>query len=594
MEKWYVSAKKADFQKIAEEFGISPVVARIIRNRDVEGSEAIRRFLYGGIEDFYNPWLLQGMDKAVELLVHGISGKKKIRIIGDYDVDGICATHILYVGLCEAGALVDTAIPHRMKDGYGLNEHLIEEAFEAGIEMLVTCDNGIAAASQIALAKSLGMEVLVTDHHEVPFEELDGEKRELLPPADAVIDPRQASCNYPFPGICGAVVALKVVQAFFQKTAPEKEKEMVDRLLPFAALATVCDVMELLDENRILVKEGLKRLRLAPCTGLLALMQVNGLEPAGLTAYHLGFVLGPCLNATGRLDTAKRALELLGATDRNQAMQLASELKELNDSRKAMTAKGVEEAHAFLAEEGLLQDKVLVVYLKDCHESLAGIIAGRLRECYGKPVFVLTDSEEGVKGSGRSIDAYHMYEEMVKCRDCFTKFGGHKLAAGLSIDAKHFAEIGGLEGLRKRLNDSCQLQPEDFIRKVHIDVPMPLSYASLELAGQLELLEPFGVGNPKPLFAQKDVLFIGGKRMGANQSFARYQVQDDTGKRQELVFFGNLDAFHGFLTEKFGPNAATRLYSGQACHFAISITYQLGINTFRGTEHVQMILQDYS
>lgn len=594
MEKWYVAAKKADFDQIAEEFGISPVVARIIRNRDVEGREAIQRFLYGGEADLYDPWLLKGMEHGVELLSKGITERKKIRIIGDYDVDGICATHILYTGLKEAGALVDTAIPHRMKDGYGLNGHLIQEAADAGIELLVTCDNGIAAAPQIALAKSMGMEVVVTDHHEVPFEEKDGVRKELLPPADAVIDPKQEACNYPFPGICGAVVALKVIQALFQRIAPEAEQNMRERFLPFAALATVCDVMELLDENRILVKEGLKRLRLVPCMGLLALMQVNGLEPAGLNSYHLGFVLGPCLNATGRLDTAKRALELLGCTDRNQAMQYAAELKELNDSRKNMTAKGVEKAYAVIAEQGMMRDKVLVVYLPDCHESLAGIIAGRLREAFGKPVFVLTDSEEGVKGSGRSIDAYHMYEEMVKCRDCFTKFGGHKLAAGLSIDAKRFEKNGKEEGLRKRLNDGCNLKPEDFIRKVHIDVPMPLSYANLELAGQLELLEPFGVGNPKPLFAQKGVIFISGKRMGANQSFARYQVLDDAGKQQELVFFGNLDAFHKFLAEKFGEEAVERLYSRQGCHLGINITYQLGINSFRGKEYVQRILQNYS
>lgn len=594
MEKWYVAAKKADFDQIAEEFGISPVVARIIRNRDVEGREAIRRFLYGQEADLYAPWLLKGMEQAVELLSKGISEKKKIRIIGDYDVDGICATHILYTGLKEVGALVDTAIPHRMKDGYGLNEHLIQEAAEAGIELLVTCDNGIAAAPQIALAKSMGMEVVVTDHHEVPFEENNGVRKELLPSADVVIDPKQEECSYPFPGICGAAVAFKVIQALLQRLAPGEEEKMRDRFLPFAALATVCDVMELLDENRILVKEGLKRLRLAPCMGLLALMQVNGLEPAGLNSYHLGFVLGPCLNATGRLDTAKRALELLDCSDRKQAMQYASELKELNDSRKSMTAKGVEKAYEMIAEQGMVRDKVLVIYLPDCHESLAGIIAGRLREAFGKPVFVLTDSEEGVKGSGRSIDAYHMYEEMVKCRDCFTKFGGHKLAAGLSIDAKHFAKIGREEGLRKRLNDSCTLKPEDFIRKVHIDVPMPLSYADLDLAGQLEQLEPFGVGNPKPLFAQKNVIFIGGKRMGANQNFARYQVLDDVGMKRELVFFGNLDAFHKFLAERFGEETPEQLYSRQGCRFAISITYQLGINSFRGKESVQRILQNYS
>ena len=589
-----MAAKKADFSKIAEEFGISPVVARIIRNRDVEGSEAIRKFLYGSKKDLYSPWKLADMEPGVELLLKGIEQKKIIRVIGDYDVDGICATHILCTGLKEAGAIVDTAIPHRMKDGYGLNEHLIREASEAGVELIVTCDNGIAAGEQIALAKSLGMEVLVTDHHEVPFEEQGDVRKEVLPPADAVIDPKQNACTYPFPGICGAVVAMKVIQALFQRIFPERETEILDKMLPFAALATVCDVMELLDENRVIVKEGLKLLRLKPCMGLLALMQVNGLEPEKLNTYHLGFVIGPCMNATGRLDTAGRALELLSCTQKNLAMNYASELKELNDSRKAMTAKSVDEAHSIIEREMLTQDKVLVVYLPECHESLAGIVAGRLREVYCKPVFVLTDSEDGVKGSGRSIDAYHMYEEMVKCKDCFSKFGGHKLAAGLSIHEELFLHIGQVQGLRKKLNANCTLQEEDFIKKISIDVPMPISYANLDLAGQMELLEPFGVGNPKPLFAQKNVIFASGKKIGANQNFAKYQVVDDTGKHQEVVFFGKLDAFHDFLSKNHGKDALNHLYSGKNCNYAINITYQLGINTFRGAQNVQLIMQDYS
>lgn len=593
MNKWFVTAKKADFNKIAEEFGISPVIARIIRNRDVEGSEAVRKFLYGNRQDLYSPMLLKGMDKGVEILKEAISNKKKIRIIGDYDVDGICATHILYTGIRACGGNVDTIIPDRIKDGYGLNNNLIEEAAGAGVELIVTCDNGIAASPQIALAKSLGIDVVVTDHHEVMFAEKEDGREEIIPPADAVIDPKQSGCTYPFKGICGAVVAMKVIQALFICVDPQKEAQMLDMFLPFAALATVCDVMELLDENRIIVKEGLKLLRLRPCMGLLALMQVNGLEPAVLNGYHLGFVIGPCINATGRLDTATRALELLGTVDRNSAINIASQLKELNDSRKTMTAKGVDNANAIIAHEGLAQNKVLVVYLPECHESLAGIIAGRLREVYCKPVFVLTDSENGVKGSGRSIDAYNMYEEMVKCKDCFSKFGGHKLAAGLSIDSEFMKKIGGIEGLRDRLNASCNLEEDDFVRKVHIDVPMPLSYANMDLAAQMELLEPFGVGNPKPLFAQKNVKFLTGKKIGTNKNFAKYQVQDDGGNRFEIVFFGDLEVFHNFLTEKYGKKALD-LYIKPQSNIYVSITYQLGINSFRGNETVQMIMQDYS
>ncbi len=585
-EKWMVAAKKADFTKIAEEFGISPVLARIIRNRDVEGSEEIHKFLYGSKRDLYEPELLKDMEKGIALLEEAVADRKKIRVIGDYDVDGICAAHIFCSGLKKAGALVDTAIPHRKKDGYGLNEHLIREAKEDGCELIVTCDNGIAARESVTLAKELEMQVLVTDHHEVPYTEEEGKRREILPEADAVIDPKQEGCAYPFPGICGAVVALKVIQAFFRKTDREREEEIVDTFLPFAAFATVCDVMELRDENRLIVKEGLKRLRLLPCIGLRALMQVNGLEPARLNAYHLGFVLGPCINSTGRLDTAIRALELLQCTDLPEAVNLASELKELNDSRKAMTVKAVEEAKERIVKEGLAGDKVLVVYLPDCHESLAGIIAGRLREVYNKPVFVLTDSEDGVKGSGRSIDAYHMFEEMVKCGGCFTKFGGHKMAAGLSMEKEKI----GL--FRTCLNERCGLKQEDYVRKVHIDVPMPLSYADLDLAMQMELLEPFGTANPKPLFAQKDVIFMQGRKMGANGNFARYGVLDDTGKKKELVYFGDLEKFHTFLQGKYGQDAVRTLYA-EGGRYPVSITYQIGVNVYRGAQNLQIVMQDY-
>lgn len=587
MEQWYVAAKKADFGKIAEEFGIDPVLARIIRNRDVEGSENIRKFLYGGAEELYAPELLKDSEKGAGILQRAITEKKKIRVIGDYDVDGICAAHILCSGLRRAGALVDVVIPHRMKDGYGLNDHLILQAREDGCELLVTCDNGIAAIEQVVLAKKLQMQVVITDHHEVLFEEEEGRKREILPMADAVIDPKRSDCGYPFSGICGAVVAMKVMQVLLRKTNPEEERVFLEEMIPFAAVATVCDVMELLDENRILVREGLKHLRNSPCVGLGALMHVNGLEPERLNSHHLGFVLGPCINATGRLDTAKRALELLACTEESRAVQIAQELKELNDSRKSMTAKGVEEAQSLIKQQGLMQDKVLVIYLPDCHESLAGIIAGRLRETYDRPVFVLTDSEEGVKGSGRSIAAYHMYEELVKCRECLTKFGGHKMAAGLSLEKEK------IPLLRDKLNAGCTLTEDDFIRKVHIDVPMPISYANLPLAMQLELLEPFGNGNPRPLFAQKDVLFLQGRRMGARGNSARYTVLDDRNGKKELVYFGDLEVFHRFLEEKFGEDAIRLLY-GTGGRYPVHIVYQLGVNRFRGKESPQLIMQNFS
>lgn len=586
MEKWYMAAKKADFNQIAEQFGISPVLARIIRNRDVEGTEQIQKFLYGGREELYSPFLLKGMEEAVELLKKAVLEKKRIRVIGDYDVDGICSTYILTEGLKMLGATVDYAIPHRSLDGYGLNERLIREAKEAGTEWILTCDNGIAAEKQVQLANELGMKVLVTDHHEVPYEQGETGIRFCLPPAEAVIDPKQPGCTYPFRDICGALVAYKVIQALMQRMDPENGKKAEDRFLPFAALGTVCDVMPLRDENRIVVKEGLKELRLRPSTGLLALMQVNGLAPAAVNTYQLGFVLGPCMNSSGRLDTALRAMELLTCTDIEKAIPIAAQLKELNDSRKAMTVKGVEQARQLIEQEKLQQDKVLVVYLPDCHESLAGIIAGRLRELYNKPVFVLTDGQDEAKGSGRSIDAYDMYEEMTKCRDCFLKFGGHRLAAGFSL------EKDKITLLRERLNRVCTLTEEDLVKRVHIDVPMPLSYADLDLAHELELLEPFGTGNPKPLFAQKELIFLKGRRIGANKNFARYEVLDDKRQKKELVYFGNLERFHAFLDQRFGAGTAEALYAGNM-QLPVTITYQLGVHTYQGREKLQLLLQDY-
>lgn len=584
MEKWYVAAKKADFEKWAEEFQISPVLARILRNRDLTEETQIRKFLYGTLEDCYSPWLLKDMDKAAEYLLKAVPGGKSIRVIGDYDVDGICSAFILTKGLQLLGARVDTAIPHRIHDGYGLNDELIHTAAREGIELIVTCDNGIAAAPQILLAKSLGIQVIVTDHHEVPFTEENGEKKELLPPALAVIDPKRKDCGYPFKGICGAVVAYKLIQALFEKTENTALEEALEELLEFAALATVCDVMELRDENRILVKEGLNRMRHTRNAGLKALMEVNGIDPEKLSAYHLGFVVGPCLNATGRLDTARRALELLQSRTKSEAMSAAGELKDLNESRKSLTLQGVEDAEKYIAEHRVDRDKVMVVYLPWVHESLAGIIAGRIREKYNRPVFLLTKGEEGVKGSGRSIDAYHMYDSMTEVKQYFTKFGGHRLAAGLSMKEED------IEPLRRELNEKSGLCREDFIPRVHIDVPMPLGYADEKLAKELESLEPFGVGNPKPLFAQKDLLFLAGYKMGANKTCARYRVATPEGKGMSLVFFGDLEKFGSFLEEKYGPGAGEALYDGRGA-YKVSVVYQLGINTYKGKRELQFVMQ---
>lgn len=591
MEKWYVAAKKADFDRWAEKFHISPVLARILRNRDLTEEEEVQAFLYGTLEDCHSPLLLKDMEKAVSLLTEAVEQGVFLRVIGDYDVDGICSSYILTKGLRLLGAQVDTAIPHRIHDGYGLNDSLIDEAARDGVGMIVTCDNGIAAAAQIERANSLGIRVIVTDHHEVPFAvEADEQgrevRRELLPPALAVIDPRQESCSYPYAGICGGVVAYKLLEALAGQTGNVALQVAMEEFLEFAALATVCDVMELKDENRILVKEGLKRLRRTVNPGLRALMEVNGIEQEKLSAYHLGFVIGPCLNATGRLDTAVRALELLQSTTRVDAMRAAAELKALNDSRKNLTAQGVEQALAYVEEHHMEQDKVMLIFLPEVHESLAGIIAGRVREKYNHPVFLLTRGEEGVKGSGRSVEGYHMYEAMAKAERYFTKFGGHAMAAGLSMREED------IEPLRQTLNADCGLTEEDFIPKVHIDVPFPLDYAGEQLADELELLEPFGVGNPRPLFAQKELLFLAGYRMGAKKSCARFRVQTPDGSSRQLVYFGNLETFGAFLREKYGQDSEERLYAGRGS-FAVSVVYQLGKNTYRGKTELQYVMQYY-
>ncbi len=588
MAKWFVAAKKADFNKIAKEYKIDPVLARIIRNRDVIEEDEIRRYLKGGREDFYAPELLKDMDKAVSLLCRKIKEGSKIRVIGDYDADGICSSYILLKGLSTCSANVDTVIPHRVRDGYGLNDSLIEEAHGEGVDTIVTCDNGIAAASQISHAKELGMTVIVTDHHEIPYEEdTQGRRAYLIPEADAVVNPKQEECTYPYKNICGGVVAYKVIQELFSRLSPENGEEVQEELLEIAAFATVCDVMELRDENRILVKCGLENMRHTRNEGLKALIDVCGLTGKPLSAYHIGFVLGPCMNATGRLDTAKRALLLLSSKERSEAVKIAEELKNLNDSRKELTLEGTEQAIAYIESGSRKEDKVLVIYLPECHESLAGIIAGRIREKYGKPAFVLTKGEEGVKGSGRSIESYHMYEQMSVCKEYFTRYGGHKMAAGLSM------EESDIESFRKKINESCILTEEDFEEKVHIDVAMPFSYLTKELIKELDLLEPFGVGNPKPVFAQKNVRIISERIMGKNKNVGKYSVCDEAGQSYEMIYFGDLEKFHDFLMQRVEGETFSRLQRGQAVDIPIHITYYPSLNTYAGKETIQIVMQNF-
>lgn len=592
MSKWMVAAKRADFQKLSEEFHISPVLARIIRNRDVITKEEMSKFLYGTMEDLYAPDLLKDMDKATGILAEKIAERKKIRIIGDYDIDGVCSTYILYKGLSYCGAAADTAIPHRMKDGYGLNENLVQEAYDSGADTILTCDNGIAASQQIAYANALGMTVVITDHHEVPYEETADGRHYLVPEAAAVIDPKQEDCRYPFPEICGAVVAYKLVLALVARLQHTDWKSVMQselglELMEFAAFATIGDVMELKDENRIIVKTGLELMKNTRNLGLKALMDATATQPQNIKPYTIGFILGPCLNATGRLDSAAGALELFQSSDRAAAATLAGNLKAMNDSRKELTLAGVEQAIMQVEQEGYDKDKVFVIYLPKVHESLAGIIAGRIREKYGKPVFVLTNGEEGVKGSGRSIEAFHMYDEMTKCKELFTKYGGHKLAAGLSLPKEN------VEKLRRALNENCTLTAEDFEEKVLIDVPMPMEYASLSFIEELEQLEPFGNGNPKPLFAQKQVSFIRGKILGQNRNVGKYTVADEAGKVYEMIYFGDIEALNDYMRKKFGEQSVDSLYYGSCHDIRMSVAYYPDINEFRGNVTVQMVMKYY-
>lgn len=579
-----MTMKKADFTAWSEKYGISPITARLLRNRDVE-EENIGKFLNGTGKDCYSPFLLKDMEKAVELICKKTDEEKFIRIIGDYDADGICAAYILQAGLSAVGARTDIVIPHRIKDGYGLNEQLVEEAYADGVDTILTCDNGISAIEQIQRAKELKMTVVITDHHEVPFRETETKREEILPCADAVINPKQADCPYPCKNICGAVVAYKLVQALFEKRSTDDPK-LLDELLQYAAVATVCDVMELQDENRILVKEGLSAMRTLPAPGLLALMQGNRIEPEKVSAYHLGFVLGPCLNATGRLDTAQRAIALLQSRNRAEATQTAQELKELNENRKLLTQKGVEKAIEKIESGRLYEEKVLVLYLTDCHESIAGIIAGRIREKYYRPVFVLTDSQEGVKGSGRSIEGYHMYEALNQCSEYLQKFGGHKMAAGFSMRKED------IEAFRKKLNENCSLSIEEMKEPVLIDIALPLSYADLQLAKEIARLEPFGTGNRRPLFARKDLLLTGISRMGSRGEYLRLSVCDTDGTACQMAYFGEAEELLGFLEERDGEESVNALLAHRGRTF-LTCAYQISAQTYRGIEEVKFTLVRY-
>lgn len=585
MENWVLLRKGADFQHISEKFHISPRVASLIRNRDVIGDDAIEKYLNGTIADLYDGMLMKDMDKAVAVLEEKIKENAKIRIIGDYDIDGIQSTYILLEGFRMLGADVDSDIPDRMKDGYGLNRNLIDRALEADVDTIITCDNGIAAAEEIAYAKSMGMTIVVTDHHEVPYTEIGAGRRYILPEADAVVDPKQEDCTYPFKGLCGAAVAYKLVEALME--AMGKDAEDADYLMENVAIATIGDVMDLVDENRIFVKQGLDMLKRTENLGLKALMGCTGVNVDKLSPYHIGFVIGPCMNASGRLDTAKRALELLEAKKVAEADLLAGDLKALNDSRKDMTAQAVEEAFIQVENSELKDADVLVVYLPECHESLAGIVAGRIREKYYRPVFVLTKGAEGLKGSGRSIETWHMYEGLNRVKHLLSKFGGHKMAAGLSMPEEN------LEQFRKEINEKSGITPEDLNEKIAIDMQLPFECVNEKFIGELAVLEPFGKGNARPVFAERQVQVESARILGKNKNVLKLQVKDLHGTRMDAMYFGDVNTFVEYVREKFGDIACECLLRGHGHGIVMAFTYYPDINEYQGVRTPQIVIQNY-
>lgn len=566
--KWMVYAKKADFKQIASEYGIDQVLARIIRNRDICSSKDIDMYLNGNLNDIHNPHSMKDADKFVDIITKKIEEHKPVRIIGDYDIDGICSIYILFCGLKAAGADVDYVVPHRINDGYGINEHLIDNAINEGIDTIVTCDNGIAAYNQVRYAKDNGITMIVTDHHDVPFEIKDDKKVYIVPPADAVINPKQADCDYPFKLLCGAGVAYKLISLLYDRLGLDKKE--LEGYIEFMAIATVGDIVDLIDENRIVVKYGLKHIAHTKNTGLRALIEECQLDINNISSYHIGFVIGPCLNASGRLDTARQAIELMLCKDNEKAHNMAKELIALNNERKSMTEQETQKAIELVENTGLLKDRVLVIYLKDCHESIAGIIAGRIKERYYRPTFVITNAEDGAKGSGRSIEGYNMYEEINKCKNVLTKYGGHPMAAGLSL------AISDIDIFRKMLNDNAILTDEDLIPKMWIDVPMPVSYANIRLVNQLKLLEPFGKGNEKPVFADRNLYVKTASVIGKSKNVLRCQLETEDGTYVPAVQFGinNIDDI---------PRAGMR----------ISIIYYPDINTFNGIMSLQIIIKEW-
>jgi len=585
MSKWIMQRKGADFVGLGKQLGVDPVVVRLMVNRGLSTYEEMQEYLHPTLDSFPDPHFFADMDKACQLLKEAVESSTPIRVVGDYDVDGIMSTYILVNAIRKVGGKVDYAVPHRMVDGYGINPDMVQQAFDEGIRFIITCDNGIAAAEAVNLAKSLGMIFVITDHHEVPFAEEDGNKVQQLPNADAVVDPKRQDCQYPFKGICGAQVAWKVAEVLYQVMGISSDEAM--EFLEFAAIATVCDVMELKDENRATVFHGTKAIECTNNVGLNALLARTELKGKPISCYHLGFIIGPCLNASGRLDTAERAIQLLMEEDNAKALAAANELVELNNQRKTMTQNGIDKAIELIESSDLIQDRVLVVYIPELHESLAGIVAGRLREKYTKPVLVITKAEDGAKGSGRSIPAYNMFEELSAVKDIFTKFGGHPMAAGVSLP------VDRVDELRQRLNANCKLTEDDMQEVIKIDCDMPLSYISEELIDQLDLFAPFGTGNSKPLFALKDIKINRLSYMGKEGQYLRLNLETETGGSMTGLMFRGVEELENRMIEKYDESTWQTLFSTGVQDARIDIIYEPSVNEFRGNRSLQVIIENF-
>lgn len=586
-ERWRLYAKKADFAAISKAYGINQVTARIMRNRGVETKEEIESYLKGDLDYLSDPALMKDADKAASLLEAAIANNELIAISSDFDNDGIFSGLLLKEAIIELGGCAAIFTPNRVMEGYGVNSRIVEEANARGASVLLTCDNGIAAFEAIEEAKKLGMTVIVTDHHEVPFEEHDGKRTYLLPKADAIVDPKQEDCAYPFKSLCGTGVAYQLMTLLFRRMKRTMSHQEI--FLQYTAIATVADVMELVGENRILVRKGLSYLNHTNHTGLRALMEVCGIAPEQVRAYHIGFILGPCFNAAGRLDTIVHALELLESKEYDQALALAGELWAMNEERKELTRVGTERAVELIEHATWKDEHVYLVYIKDCHESVAGIIAGRLRERYYRPVLVFTDaSEEGqIKASGRSIDDYDMFTELSAFRNLFLRFGGHKMAAGLTMEKKN------LEILRDGLNARCTLTQTQLMPLVMIDAAMPLGYISEEVIADLEKLEPFGRANEKPLFAQQHLSVLRLSRIGKNRNVVKMSVMGPEGIIMDALYFGDTDVFFDFLEEEYGRDNVAAALRGMRNTIDIGVTYYPQINEFQGKRSLQIVIQNY-